>query len=397
MSPNTKGVTYIQKLFATVNNDDLLEFRIPPNVKGNMLLSDVMLRFVIKIPQKDHPAKIIPQNYFGAKQFGSLEIRINGEAVTRRNCSNEYFLASYFMGITNYNIDYSTTGCNAFGIFDAAHASSSALIKQAKAFKHMIENRNGLTDDYIYEIVLPIDGNIFSSNSSLPNNTPIDISFERAASKLSLLKIDTFDISNDFDKVLTLEDAYLIVPYTVYPETPDMEAFGNFRLQYDDYVISRFNIPLGSPNVRLPNLLTGNLPSKLFFGLMSLTSYGGNYEASSTLFQRHEVKKVTIYLDGNVITGFPISMTSSYVAIPYTRFLNNTNRYTNTYAGRMITQAEFNFYSFIHSASFDPSLAGSLTFEFEFEQAPTDQLVLIICSVHDRTLELDKFRNFTIT
>ena len=91
MTTSREEVTYIQKLYSTVNNDDLLEFRIPSNVKGNMLLSDVMLRFVVKIPQTNHADKIIPQNFFGAKQFGSLEIRINGEAVTRRNCSNEYF------------------------------------------------------------------------------------------------------------------------------------------------------------------------------------------------------------------------------------------------------------------------------------------------------------------
>ena len=393
MTPSEKGVSYIQKLFATVNNDDLLEFRIPPNAKGNMQLSDVLLRFVVKIPQTLHTGKIIPQNYFGAKQFGSLEIRINGEAVTRRNCSNEYFMASYFMGVSNYNVDYVTTGCNAFGIFDASNLATDFITSNASGFAKIISSRKGIADDFVYEIVLPIDGNIFTSNGTLPNNTPLDISFERSPSKVSLLKTEDFEISDAFEKVLPLEDAYLIVPYTIYPDSPIM---GDEQIKYDDYVINRFNIPQGSANIRMANVLSGKLPSKLFIGIMSQDAYGGNFEVSSTLFQQHEVKKVTIYLDGNVITGFPITMSDSMVSIPYTRFLNNTNRYTNAFAGRMLTQLEFKEYHFIHSASFDTSLSGSLTFEFEFKDTPSDQLVLIACSVHDRKIQFDKFRNFKV-
>ena len=396
MAPSGKGVTYIQKIFATVNNDDLLEFRIPGNVKGNMLLSDVMLRFVVKIPQTLHAGKIIPQNYFGAKQFGSLEIRINGEAVTRRNCANEYFLASYFTGITNYNVDYSITGCNTFGIFDASNLVTAAITANVNGFQSIINDRKGIADDYTYEMVLPIEASIFSSNSTLPTNTPLDLSFERTKSKLSLLKIEDTDISPDFTDVLQLEDPYLIVPYTIFPDKPTVGLSGDEQIKFDDYVINRFNVPTGSTNIRISNVLSGELPTKIFFGLMDLKSVAGDFSTSSTLLQRHDVKKVTVYLDGNVITGFPISMTDSYVAIPYTRFMTSTNRYINNFVGRMITQSEFKYYHFIHCVSLDSSLKGSLTFEFEFEQTVSDQLVLVTCAIHDRTLELDQYRNFRI-
>ena len=393
MSRSTKGATYIQKLFPTVNNEDLLEFRVPPNVKGNMLLSDVMLRFVVKIPQTYHATKLVPQNYFGPKQFGNLEIRINGEAVTKRNCSNEYFLASYFKCITNYNVDYVTTGCNTFGIFDSSNISTDMVVANATAFERVLKNRNGLGDDYSYEIVLAIDESIFSSNMTLPSNTPLDISFERAVSKLSVLKTEDFDVEPQFDTVLALEDVYLIVPYTIYPET-SIDLSHDVQIKYDDYEISRFNVPLGSASMRMSNIITGPLPSKLFFGLMPLASYTGSYASSSTMFQRNGLKKVTLYLDGNVTTGYPITMTDSQVAIPYTRFLENTNRYINSFAGRMLTQSEYLNYNCIHSVTFDPGTSGALTFDFEFEAVPPEQLVLIICSVHDRTLQLDKYRNF---
>ena len=36
------------------------------------------------------------------------------------------------------------------------------------------------------------------------------------------------------------------------------------KLTFDDYVIKRFNVPSGSNNVMMNNLISGNLPTKLF-------------------------------------------------------------------------------------------------------------------------------------
>ena len=104
MKSATERTAYYQKLFPSVNNEDLLEFRIPPNQKSHMCLSNVLLRFIIRIPQpQEHNIHLFPDNYLGAKQFSSLEIRINGEAVSRRNCANEYF--------HSINMQYISRGC----------------------------------------------------------------------------------------------------------------------------------------------------------------------------------------------------------------------------------------------------------------------------------------------
>ena len=99
---------YTQRLYSTVNNADLLEFRIPPNTRGHLDLSNVLLHFKVKIPdiRDEKVTKLRGQNFLGPKQFSSLEIRINGETVTRRSCANEYFLSSYFQYTSNYAIDY---------------------------------------------------------------------------------------------------------------------------------------------------------------------------------------------------------------------------------------------------------------------------------------------------
>ena len=118
---NKREHLYTQKVYPNVNNDDHLEFRIPPNSKGQIDLGNVMLHFKVDFPDpKTQDYKILPQNFLGPKQFSSLEVRVNGEAVTRRSCANEYFLGSYFQNLLNYSVDYQISAFRSFGIFDYA-------------------------------------------------------------------------------------------------------------------------------------------------------------------------------------------------------------------------------------------------------------------------------------
>mgnify|MGYP000207423128 CR=1 FL=1 len=387
--------TYYQKLYPTVNNEDLLEFRIPPNVKANMCLSDVLLRYIIRLPKiANSTVKVVPENLLGHKQFSSLEVRINGDAITRRSCSNEYFLGAYFQYQTNYSTDYACTSCNPIGYFDTGEFSTTEL----KVTPKVIEARNGVNDDYVYEIVMPIDGSIFTTNENLPTNTAVELSYERADSKFSTLLSDVHN-ANPTPTVLSLEDAYILVPYTIDAELQDAEKIAvsqPIKIKYDDYMINRFNIPKDSPNIRLANVISGPLPNKIFYGIMELDSYTGSYTKPSTRFEPHGVKKSTLYVDGNVLSGYPIQIDDNAITIPFVRFQENTNRFMNCYSSRVLSQKDFKSYHFLFSAKLDGSSSGSLTFEFDFDTAPEKDLVLITCSVYDRTIELDNFRNFKI-
>ena len=214
--------SFIQKVYPTVNNEDLCEFRIPANVKGNMQMADVMLRFLIKIPQTSE-AMLVPENLLGAKQFSSVEIRVNGDAVTRRSCANEYFLGAYFQYMTNFSSDYACTSCSTFGIFDTAQATTTRLTSDTPMYKQLKSGRKGVNQDFVYEIVMPIESSIFSSNQTLPTNTPIDISFERLPAKYSTVVEKTVADEKILPQYLTLEDAYLLIPFTYDINMQEME------------------------------------------------------------------------------------------------------------------------------------------------------------------------------
>ena len=129
---------------------------------------------------------------------------------------------------------------------------------------------------------------------------------------------------------------------------------------------------------------------------MPLENFTGDFEQPSTIFKRNLVKKATLYVDGNVLSGYPITVSDNLASIPYTRFQQNINRYMNCYSSRSVTMKDFRDSMFLYSAELDSTTSGSLTFEFDFDNAPTKDTVLVTCSVHERTIEIDSFRNFQV-
>ena len=391
---------YTQKLFPTINNDDLLEFRIPPNQKGQLDLSNILLHFVIDLPSpSDNTAKIIPQNFLGPKQFSSVEVRVNGEAVTRRSCANEYFLSSYFNYLINYSIDYQNSAMRSVGIYDYAQEKTSSIAKWSEAiFKAFSSNRASFgTPQTKFEVIMPIDSTIFYTNDLLPSNTSLDLSFERLKASSSSILSQSTDIS---DSVMELKDCYMMLPFKRDEAMFQLERNAiqkPLKIKYDDFIIKRFNVPRGTDSVMLSDIISGQLPYRIFWGLQDMASYTGSFYNSSTRFNRNSVNKVNIYVDGKEGDDFPLTMSQDMVGLPFIKFLQSTNQLQNGYMSRTLNLIEYRDSNCIFSTSLDPDSSASLSFEFGFDSVINQDLVLIVCCLYDRTMKIDHRRNFQIT
>ena len=390
---------YTQKLFPTINNDDLLEFRIPPNQKGQLDLSNILLHFVVKLPTPaDKTVKLLPQNFFGPKQFSSVEVRVNGEAVTRRSCANEYFLSSYFNYLINYSIDYQNSAMRSVGIFDYSQEQTGRIaLWPAETQAAFQRSRTTLgADDTDFEVITPIDSTIFYTNDLLPSNTSLDLSFERLKLSSSTILTKSTDLH---DEVLPLKDCYLLLPYKRDEHMFQLERNAiqkPLKIKFDDFVIKRFNVPKGTDSVMMSDIISGPLPYRMFWGIQEMASYAGTCEESSCRFNRNNVSKANIYIDGKEADDFPLSLSHSMVGLPFIKFLQSTNQLQNGYLSRTLSMLEYRDSNCIFSTSLDSEGAGSLSFEFGFDNVVSRDLVLIVCCLYDRTMRIDQRRNFQI-
>ena len=284
-----------QKVFPTINNEDLLEFRIPPNQKGQLDLSNVMLHFVVTLPTPaDKSVSLVPQNLLGPKQFSSVEVRVNGKAVTRRSCANEYFLSAYFNYLINFSLDYQTAALSTVGIFDYAQGATSVVETWPDSTKASFKNsRSNLgANQNTFEIVMPIDSTIFNTADLLPSQTALDLSFERVKASMSgLLMKQTAMV----DSVLDLKDCYLMLPYKNDETMFQLERNAiqkPLKIKYDDFVIKRFNIPRGTSNVMMT-----------FYQVHYLTNSFGEFKICNLILDH--LKKVQL---NSTITILPRSI-----------------------------------------------------------------------------------------
>ena len=167
------------------------------------------------------------------------------------------------------------------------------------------------------------------------------------------------------------------------------------KIHFDDYQIKRFNIPKGTSSIMMSDLISGPLPSKIFWGLQAIESYTGSFLYSSTRLERKDLVRINFYVDGKEKDGFPLSMSTLHVCQPYVKWLESCNQDMNGFLSQVLSMDAYANGNFILSADLSEE-TGSLSFEFEFADALTEDLVLITCGLYERTMKLDHNRNFKI-
>ena len=258
--------------------------------------------------------------------------------------------------------------------------------------------RKSVGDTYAYEIIMPIDNTLFYSDNLLPSGQKWSLSFERAETKFSTLVTSSNADVSSVPKVLPLDDVYLMIPYTFDDKMKKREANWINKpipLNYDKYQLQRYSLESGSNYIRIPNIINGKLPKILFYGIMTDKSYFGSFNESSTLFQRHDLIEVDLLKNGSSVPGMPIKMTESYVTIPYVRFLELSGKFLEKNTTSVMNLQQFNDYHFLQCATFPDDSTASISLEFSFSTNVPDGLILVLFSIYDVKMEIDKFGNFT--
>ena len=386
------------KSYPKLNTNDILEFKVCES-KFQVLLSDVHLHFVVKIPQTGiGSANLVPQNWFGAKQFSSLEVKLNDESVSRRSMPNEYALSAYMNTILAYSKGTMQTGLKTLGIFDETNLNTETIeaMVSAHTWAGYKRHRKSVHDTFTYEIVMPIDNTLFYSDDLLPSGQRWSLSFERAETKYStLISSSSTDISS-VTKVLDLEDVYLMIPYVNDEKMNQLQSNWiekPISVGYDSYQLQRFTLEDGSSNVRLSNIINGKLPKLMLYGIMKESAYMGSFTDSCTGFHRHGLTEIDMLLNGVSIQGMPIKMTADCVSVPYVRFLNITDSFLAKSSSQVIPIQDYHDFHFIQVATFKET-TGALSFEFSFDGNLATGYILVTCCIFDVNMEIDSYGNF---
>ena len=83
------------------------------------------------------------------------------------------------------------------------------------------------------------------------------------------------------------------------------------------------------------------------------------------------------------------------VTIPYVRFLQLTGKILEKNTTSVVSLQAYNDYNFLQCATFPEDSTGSLSVELSFTTNVPEGLILVVFSIYDVKMEIDKFGNFT--
>ena len=280
--------------------------------------------------------------------------------------------------IDNYN-------CNSA---DFAVEGGSTVVLNRQWGRH--KTGNMVTYEFIF---IPSHG-FLASPDLLVKNCEIKLSFDRAPTEVALLT--NAAVTTRPGKTIEIKDCFAMVDYV---SSPNMRTLYDhidqspFVDTYDDIDIIIKNIPENQLDVRFDNLRGGQIPDYLFIGMIPKSSLSGNVETSSTGFRHCNVTEMNISFNGNSVNGYPMNISKKSVIYPLQKFLDVTGLLYNQNCGKTLTGPEFE-YNFLWSHKFEAEMTdeGWIGINLTFDEAPADQMALVVFSVFESAFSIDRYR-----
>ena len=286
------------------------------------------------------------------------------------------------------------SGFNAEGYFDNYNLD----VNEFSGAQSLISMRQSVGihqgNKRIYEFVITPNIGFLASPMPLMKDTELKLSFDRAPSKVALLKNGT--ISEECNDII-LDDVYATTEYISSPQLRDyFECVDIAPLiyEYEECDVFIKNLEKGSTEFRFDNLRGGSVPGYIFMGLIPQKSINGDFDFSSTRFKANNVVEANISLNGNPVDVFPINIKNNSPVYPFHKFIDDTGRLYNSHCGSTLLLSEFE-YNFIWTHKFEASLSPNgwigISLKTSEEFPESKPMCLVVWFVSKATLSIDKF------
>ena len=251
--------------------------------------------------------------------------------------------------------------------------SSSEDIKSLvkKNRRSIVDNATEATH-ITYECLMSPSVGLLNCPQPLIPGCELKLSFDRAKAALALIHCD--DQVNTDDGALQLKNLYMRANYISSPFLRNFFAKideTDIKYPYDECTCYLKNLPQGETIIRLSNVIGGQTPRYVFCGVIESDALNGDYNLSSTRFQRHGVTELDLSINGYSCNGFPIQNTDGSALQAYNKWLHATNRAFKNNCSEQISPLDFKRFHFLYSHKFEGELTeqGWLGIDMKLEKA----------------------------
>ena len=234
-----------------------------------------------------------------------------------------------------------------------------------------------------------------NSNLPLVNDCELKLSFDRVNAEVAMLENSKVIKQTCVGSPLVIKDCCAIAEYVSSDKLEKHFAkidYSPIPYHYEECEVTLKTIPLNEKEVRLDNITGGDVPNVMFAGIIESAALNGDIEASSTHFACNNVTEFNITLNGNSVNGYPIENRRKIAVYPFYKFMDVTKRYMNPLCGEGLKLSTFKYnWLYAHSFEAESSSQGWIGVNFKMDTAFTTPHTLVIWTIKDCALTVDKF------
>ena len=387
---------------SSIENQDVFEFDISGAGDDYASLSDSFLfvEYVIKKGDGTTPTEgtnVAMINNCLHSAFSQVDVWLNETLVTRN--SNLYSYKAYLENVLSHGVEAETSYLTAEGFYKQ-EAGKFESTEDSSFTKRKTKTDNGKK----YQCMGRLHVDLFQQSRAMLNNVNIKIKLVKNKNTFSIFSPSTDNVSY---KLKITDIAFYIRKLRI---SNDLKLKHMNQLNkepaiypYKQIVMKSITIPSGISDYTVEKLHDGELPNKIFFGLVENTSFNGNYHKNPFKFDNNGINLIVFYLDGKQIPSDP--MTPNYdggqYVRPYLSLIEATGTLNSPYGINLSYDDFKNDYN-IYGMDLTPHLStgnvvskrrGSVRLYFRFKSQLSSSLTLITYSEIDTILKIDKARN----
>ena len=382
-----------------------IEFEMSGTGEDYLDLNHAYLHVKAKVTRNDGsnlPADdpVAPVNYFLHSLFSQVDIYLNGTQIT--SSTNTYPYRAVMEALLSYGEDAKKTQlASALFAKDEAGKMDSRAV-DANANKGFLTRRRKARESRTIEMMGRIHTDIFFQERYMLNEVGVKVRLTRSK--------DTFCLIGDDQRTVKILSAKMFVrkarlsPSVMLGHAKALEE-SNAKYPIKRVVCKSFTIPAGVRDVNQEKLCSGQLPTRLVFGLVDNEAFNGSIERNPFNFAHFNVSEVGVYVDGQqgqLIKPMKIDFESDQYIESYMNLFAGMNK-INRDEGNCIEPEDFAGGYALYAYDLTPDLCegdhfnlmkqGSIRLALRFSTALARAVTVVAYTEFENVIEIDRSRN----
>ena len=381
------------------------------------LINLTVVKDALTQDDKDSPLEYIPSytytgnlaypiNYFGATQFKSIEVYVNGVLVSAND--NLYAYRAMLEVLLSYDHTAQKTFLSA-GLFekdtgDFDYVENDLIIDPTK--NEGAYQRWKRANNKTFQCFSRLHSEIFSQYKALPPKTEITIRLHKHDDNFCLMsKVAVF---NDLEKAYLLIPQLKVTPSVREAQLATLNSGKPYILPIKRIKLYTYSNAVGKSDLSEPVIFQGKLPKRVVIAIVKANAFNGHLSNNPFYFGHNKISSIALRVDGVSYPMEEIKMdfTQDAFYLGYLLLLEGTDScFVNN--GVTITPSEFkNGHSLfvfdlspdLHAAAAfrSPSALGKVGVDIRLHAATTESLVVLAYGEFDSEIQINKNREVSI-